>query len=418
MNLKGVIKINVSQVSKRVGITSAQTIWYYIDLGLIVPNKQNGRYNFSEQDIEELKIIKKLKSYKFSLEEIHKIISLYRCSYLISDRDLKEYIYFFKDKKESINNEIIELQKSIEGIDEIIVKAEENAKNSSKVNGINICFLPFFSCPNCKKPLQLCDAYIQNNQVNKGHLECSCGYNALIIDGMLVCSHKDDNQDDLTHSLLSQYDAKAITSIQKIANILNDKLTATELTGKLILETTIDRFFYLLKNINNLNENALYIVVDPSPETIQFYKKQFDQMDFNRNILFIVSDDFKLPILNECIDIWVDYFDSTMFSSKRKELLHFIVQPYLKNGAKIFGGAMNVSHNASYLKLYKEEYQNMNIEDFMDNNFFANIKKGGFDIKIKEQTDFFLTPEIKVRDKIKNVKDLIFYYEAIYKKQT
>ena len=409
-------QVSIGQVSKRTNITS-HTIWYYINIGLIVPIKRNERYNFREQDVEELLLIKKLRTFDFSLEQIHDILSIYRSPFLLSDRDLNEFIGLLKDKEDDISNEIERLKKTIKGINKIIDQAKQKTDVLLNSAGVDIMFLSLLSCPDCGSPLNLCDAFIQNNKINKGHLKCKCGYEAIIENGILSCDKSFVGQYRMKYSLLSQYDADSISIAQKAARVINTEINNLQLENKIILETNIDRFFYHLTYINELNPEALYIITDHSLEVINYYKKLFDKQNVQRNILFIASKEVKLPIKKASIDIWIDYYDSGIFAEKRKELLHLVLAQYFKTGTKIYGVNGFFQHEEpSYQQLLKA-YPNGGYSEFADDNFSINLKKNSFNISKKQHIDYQIIYDKKAEIPYENIKADVTYYEAVYNKK-
>jgi len=337
--------MTIGQVSRLTDI-SCHTIRYYIEIGLIVPIKHSERYDFSNQDVAELDLIKMLKSFGFTLIEIHNIITLHRTSYVISPRELGEYVDLLKNKRLDVVQQIEKMQTAIKGIDELISQAKMKTYESSCTTGIPIDFLTYFKCPMCDMPLNIDRSYIQDNQIMKGLLKCSCGYKAIIKDGILLCSEKSEDAELLGVSLLSQYNAKTLSVDQKAAKKIYDALSKTDLKDKLILETNIDRFFYLLMHITSMDAKALFIVADHSAHAIKYYKDQFDRLKLSQKILFIVSADYQLPLIKHSIDVWIDYFDSNIHAEKNKVLLPEILSTQLKKDAKVYGAVGTTPPNA------------------------------------------------------------------------
>lgn len=69
-----------------------ETVRYYINKGLLIPHVKNDRYSFAPKDIKDIELILKLKSFRFSLHDIHRIISLKRLSNLDNPNELNDYL--------------------------------------------------------------------------------------------------------------------------------------------------------------------------------------------------------------------------------------------------------------------------------------------------------------------------------------
>lgn len=71
--------MNIGQASKATGV-SAKMIRYYESIGLVAPaDRTDSNYrSFSSRDLNELRFIKRARSVGFSVEEIARLLSLWR----------------------------------------------------------------------------------------------------------------------------------------------------------------------------------------------------------------------------------------------------------------------------------------------------------------------------------------------------
>ena len=67
--------MRIGQVSEKYGI-SVDNLYYYIQYGLLVPPRPKSQYVFDEKTLKDLELVLELKGLDFSLNEIHKILSL------------------------------------------------------------------------------------------------------------------------------------------------------------------------------------------------------------------------------------------------------------------------------------------------------------------------------------------------------
>ncbi len=78
--------MKISEFSQIFNI-SIYSISFYVKMGLLVPNICNKQYQFTEECIHDMNMIIELKSFQFSLKEIHSYLSLYRVSNFATKMD-------------------------------------------------------------------------------------------------------------------------------------------------------------------------------------------------------------------------------------------------------------------------------------------------------------------------------------------
>jgi len=410
--------MKIGDVSKETGI-SIDTIRYYIKIGLIVPNKSTYQYIFNDQDVEEFILISKLKNLNFHLDEIHKIISLYRTSYLNVDREVNQYIEFLKNKKSSLNDEIQQLKESVYEIEQLMEQAHNNLTTDFRTSGINVCFLDMLVCNECNSQLTLENATIADSEILYGVLKCNCGYEAKIENGILITAKHADNTSsisfDINSTLLSEYSADTISAWKKEMHSLLMDIKANDLKNKVILETNIKRLFFLFKNMSQLDDNAKYIITESNPEAIKFYKSQIDRLNIKRKILFIASEGHKYPLRKPCIDIWIDYADSNENMENDPDILPKILTKYFKQGTKVYGTFVATPSNAPYIDDLRRAYPKVNIQDYVDNKFFELMEQSGYKITHRQFTRDIWEYSKQSGINIVDVPSKMIKYHAIYK---
>ncbi|WP_052343547.1 MerR family transcriptional regulator [Bacillus massiliigorillae] len=75
---------------------SIDTIRYYIEIGLIVPEKKGTQFHMNESCINDMELIVELKALQFSLKEIQKFLSYKRLTINI---DVSYYQRMLLEKK-------------------------------------------------------------------------------------------------------------------------------------------------------------------------------------------------------------------------------------------------------------------------------------------------------------------------------
>ncbi|MEA1883810.1 MAG: MerR family transcriptional regulator, partial [Thermotogota bacterium] len=162
------------------------TIRYYIDNGMILPEKLHSQYRFDDKCVEDMTLIKELKQMRFKITEIKKILSFKRLTNLIDKRNLEYYAQFFNEKKEDLIEEKKEIEKAIKAVDEKITEIETVKKTLKTKIGIPLQFFNLLYCPKCQRNLKLYNAIVDGNSIYNGELRCDCGYHALIQDGIII----------------------------------------------------------------------------------------------------------------------------------------------------------------------------------------------------------------------------------------
>lgn len=103
--------MKIGSFSKKYSMTP-EAIRYYVNEGLLVPRSRNGRYDFGEEDLRDMDFLLKLKSYHFSIHDIHRILSLRRLSNFDSADDMNDYLKILSAQKRKMEQEKIELDSS------------------------------------------------------------------------------------------------------------------------------------------------------------------------------------------------------------------------------------------------------------------------------------------------------------------
>ncbi|MEG1661725.1 MAG: MerR family transcriptional regulator [Clostridiales bacterium] len=176
------------------------SIYYYIKIGLLVPAKKATQYDFDEMCEQDLQMIIIFKQWDFSLKEIHAVLSLYRYSNLMHPDDIKGVTDFMDHKCRLL----LEEKERLEQIIGQISQARQNIQNSFDLNpprcsGVPLCMLELLVCPHCGQELRIEDAMMNPRYIFNSKLNCSCGYQAQIKNGILLtpntnrsaCDHPD-----------------------------------------------------------------------------------------------------------------------------------------------------------------------------------------------------------------------------------
>lgn len=292
---------------------SADTIRYYMELGLIVPNRNGNLYDFTEDCLEDIRQIHKLKEMGFSLKEVQRVLALRRTSNWVEPQDIAEYLMLLEDKKK-------ELSERIDTIYTEIGRIEEEQKTVAQLNGgdavligVPLRALEYLRCPCCGSFFSVEEAQMNSRYIYSGRLFCNCGYVLFIQDGIILApdARKDTpDEADLGRKRYKDLPASVVTAMQRTYNFMLHRIRALPLSDKVILETDIHCFFYLYTHFRKIENRALFIVTDPFWEILKMYKERIEYMKLDLDIVYLSCEGASYPLKPECVDLRIDYFSA------------------------------------------------------------------------------------------------------------
>jgi len=349
--------MRIGEFSKKYGLT-IDTIRHYMDLELLLPDKQGGHYFFGQKEIDDLKKILELKELKFTLAEIQRIVAYSRLSQLRTKED-KSYIRKILsaqfDKLEIEEHEIkIALNMLKDKINEI-----ENIDEMKKIDetdevkmGIPISFIQNFSCPICNNPLELEDGKITRNMVTEGHFKCKCDYRGNVENGIYISLDEDDikkvpkqnpgNETKGTNTMtIGQYveetNLSFVNYIYKSIDAIIDIMNVEDIDNKIILELGTGSGIFLRQFISYIKPENIYIVTDHDINKIMDIKLYLQKHLPTGKFVFICTDLSKIPIKNEITDYAINYATSLTYNLNDDRMLDSVVLSKIKKGGKLIG---------------------------------------------------------------------------------
>ena len=85
---------------------AASTVRYYIHRGILIPEPRNGQYLFFESCVQDMQQIMELKELRFSLDEIHGLLTLRRKFNLAQKEDADSYLHMLYRQKERLAQQL------------------------------------------------------------------------------------------------------------------------------------------------------------------------------------------------------------------------------------------------------------------------------------------------------------------------
>ncbi|MBL4934196.1 MerR family transcriptional regulator [Clostridium sp. YIM B02515] len=349
---------------------SIDTIRHYMDLGLILPEKQGGQYYFDSRCQKALEQILNLKGLGFNLNEI-KIIFFYESFGRLTDYE--GYIYYrelFINKHRKVSEEIEQLLQIKDKLNTEIVAMSKKPSEPAFEMGINLKNLELFKCSKCDGSLVLKDGSISNNQIINGTLKCSCGEEYIIESGILKAGNPVETaavsfNDNYISDYISLTNTSYLDNLHKGLEWSSRKIENLKLNEKILLELGTGTGFFLRNIYNQLPEDCVYIAVDHNLERHKFLKKLIERAPNPKNIIFICSDFLEIPIKERSVDFVLDISGSSNYGFEHEEFLLKSVDSYVKEDAYLLGSFIafkNFTSNSLIERKYRKNFLIKNIK--------------------------------------------------------
>ena len=358
---------------------SNDTVRYYIELGLLLPDKKNTQYQMNQSCLDDMAFIAKLKNLHFSLQEIQKILSYQRVTNFMDHEDMDYYNTLLIDKKNQLIQKKNELSRAIQLIEKS-VHTSYPASNKENLTGVPLAFVNILYCPKCHIPLEMKDVSINNNSIQKGCLTCTCGYEAVIEEGIIITANLYETSPypsyfydiqtikEMNHGMINLFEKSNLWFQKALKNL--------DLKNKLIVETNIDAFVTLPKYIDNIDLSASYVFSGYSLAMLKKVRKRIEGINPLLNVLYIVNSDLNLPLKPDSIDVFVDSLTSSDFSLLNPQFPMHILKNRFHSDSIIVGGYSYYDSSSKSLKnissLYPDSHQHILYPNYLEENLLVN----------------------------------------------
>lgn len=359
--------MRIGEFSNQGGV-SKDTVRYYVEEGLLIPKMENGYMRFSERDIRDLAFIQKYKQANFSIREIRLMLSIHRTTNLTEPDAVKDYYDILEKKRLDICAQIDSLNESIATIDASIEAMNERMHRRREKLGVPLKALSLLACPRCGKTLKLEQAQLTDRYVYEGTLFCECGYHARIDNGIVLTGrHYTGEYDQTDFSCSGHYDSVGknfVTYLQKSYDYVYSELSKENLSGKVVLETTLDGYYFLPLHFSQLKNDCIYVMIDKFEETITLFKNRIEALELELDILFIADASLEYPLKPGCIDCFIDFYGEEEFMMYHPRTFIEMGNRFFGPSLKIIGAFMYYDDHAKSLARVPERYPESSPNDF------------------------------------------------------
>lgn len=349
---------------------SQDTIRHYIDLGLLVTEKNGGQYQFSATDCNDMKKIIEYKNMSFSLSEIQKILAMQRICGENSNSFRKFFLFYLEEKKKENERVISQFNNINVSLNEKINNIKQQENRDVPKLGFPLSSTHLLRCPECHKQLNMSEGIIENNNVIGAVLNCECGFNAKIEDGMyvdkrhvrtkLMNGERMPSKEEYLASSSTQYNNFLYKGIAVLAEQINEY----QGEPKYILELDNCVGFFLMQFIRYLPPDSTYILIDYDYERLENLKRDLENYHNHKHFIFLCCNYDSLPLKDSFADIIIDYQMTSKYEELTGEKLYDIMLPLLNEKGIICGV---YSYTEAQGHGHRSLYNKTKMQELMDN---------------------------------------------------
>ena len=410
--------MKIGEFSRKFNV-SVSTVRHYINLGLLIPEKNGFQYRFTDTDCRDMDIISSMKSAGFKLDELNKYLSLYRF-YNKDDYILYEKLLdFLSLKKQSLLEErdrigtfIMLLNKCIKDVENERDSAsrrlmdKEKEASSGMLPGVPLDVIDLLTCPDCGRKLNVSGADIFDNSIITGGLNCSCGYRASIENGVILTSEADDldnnlqfldryfgeenlirNEDGIVLMGMSEHSNAYLTNFYKGGKWIQKELEALDTKGKTMLFPDIAcQYLYSYLENDDAYDN-IFIVTALAERTIHAMRQHIANARPDFKVAYVINQDGRLPLRKNSIDIVVDYMGSSNLGFFMDRHYFDMIGQSLARDAVILGMAEYYRRDSLSLETVHRLYSHAASDVFTLGFINGALARGGFSIEKFEKVD-------------------------------
>ena len=353
---------------------NTSTVRFYIENGLLTPNRKGGQYSFDKECIADMEKILKYKKYYFSLEEIQLLFFLEKASRFQDRIVLEVCADMMRNKRDNLIRERDHLGYCIQEIDKEIEQLQAFAPSDNTPIGVPFLFIPYLYCPRCQVPLRLDSASLSQGNIQKGILSCECSYSATITDGIILCENFTEDTPfrafenvESVMAMKEQFSPTYRKLITKAYVWMYHQITSSVNEGNCFM-TGPFTFNFLLEYMGKLGKDNTFIIIDPSLNRIRKLKKYLSSRNYT--FIFVVGKPEDIPIKHKTVDFYIDDYSTVNSLFTYNHFATDQIAPLLKKGAEVVGIFTSYKNAPKSIFNFKKDHPDFSPEKMT----FAGLK--------------------------------------------
>lgn len=166
------------------------------------------------------------------------------------------------------------------------------------------------------------------------------------------------DEPDIDRELYRSAPSELVSLIQKSYNWMGARYDELSLPhGSVVLETHLNAFFALYKQMAHLDVSNIYVVQDKFPAIIELYKDYIDRLPEKSEILYIAAaDNTTFPLRKGCVDLLIDYCSTNEYGIYADDIYLDRMRQYLKPSASVIGTYFYFDPDSRSLEKLRELY--------------------------------------------------------------
>ena len=377
--------MRIGDFAKKYGM-NVTAVRYYIENALLTPQRKNNQYIFDQNCINDMDKILEYKECGLTLEEIELLFFLEKTSKFQDETVLQIVQDLFEEKIGVFKEEQSKIQKSIELLEGQLKKFSsiQVQKQDETSTGIPFSFIPYLYCPKCGMPLSMDNTKIQNGHLHAGEMTCSCGYHAVISEGIILC---DDHEEDTPFKWFNNVDSvySATDEYSGVYRILLDK-------GSLYMYQNMPESEFpqmvmfgpftcncLLRFCNDFDKKNTYVVIDPSLKRIKRLRDYLS--DSGLQLIFMAGGIGEIPLRKGSIDIYMDDYSVTNSLCTYGSFIYDRIHAFLKDTGVLIGLVGDYKDAPKSVQNIKKDHPDYPADKMPPSKFKANMKMNGFELQ-------------------------------------
>lgn len=399
---------------------SIDTIRHYMDLGLLLPEKKGGQYDFASQDQYQLEMLKDLKSCGFTLAEAKDILYYSQFAKVEARVSQNYYQRVYEKKQRQILEEIEVLSHQAGQLKTKLSQLKDQRQTQGKNNrGLPMKLLSLLACPSCGKALTLSEGRIENNLVVAGSLGCDCGKSYEIVSGILMDKALQGDSaispglaaeegGNLYFEYIQETDQRYLKALYEGAQWMSRRLSPADFDSKLILEIGTGAGFFLRNVYEHLTQDSLYIAVDHSLETLVFLRDILESAPTAKPVVFFCCDMCEVPLQPGCIDTLVDASGSSNYYFDHDEWLLPKLEKLLSVSARIYSSYIFFRkrlHHGDWERRYLKHFLEETVLDLLDQSQILRLEEN--------RSEDIPCSKLDKYEAYRQLGDVVYFYQFI-----